>query len=94
VTPLGALDLKFHCGDLDRDLTIRDYLKELLETLFRETEGFSGKRPFGNSGWDYDLAKPLIEVGCIAGRIDEYGYAEEFDEAVYTAFVYSMIRAL
>lgn len=33
-------------------LTVRDYLKALLRRLWLEQEGFSGKRPFGNSGWE------------------------------------------
>jgi hypothetical protein len=38
-----------------------------------EGEGFDGKRPFGNSGWDSDLFKPLIKAGLVAGGIDQYG---------------------
>lgn len=31
--------------------TVGGYLAKLLITLLREEEGFSGKRPLGNSGW-------------------------------------------
>lgn len=31
--------------------TIGEYLKKLLLTLWDEEDGFSGKRPFGNSSW-------------------------------------------
>lgn len=41
--------------------TVKGYLKALLFTLWDEDEGFSGKRPFGNSGWEYELTEPLIE---------------------------------
>lgn len=41
--------------------TVKGYLKALLSTLWDECEGFSGKRPFGNSGWEYDLTDALIE---------------------------------
>jgi hypothetical protein len=54
------LNLKFYSGDLMEDITIREFLQKLLLTLFEEMEGFSGKRPFGNSGWDGDLIICLI----------------------------------
>lgn len=43
--------------------TIKGYLKALLYALWDEGEGFSGKRPFGNSGWEGDLLDPLINQG-------------------------------
>lgn len=55
----------------DDDLTIKGYLKELLLTLWREGEGFNGKRPFGNSGWQLDFHTPLIQAGIIEGEYDE-----------------------
>jgi len=59
---------------------IRQFLKDLLIRLWIEKECFSGKRPFGNSGWDYLLYTPLIEAGIVAGKIDEDGYIAEIDE--------------
>lgn len=41
--------------------TFREYFKKLLQTLMEEGEGFSGKRPFGDSSWEYDLYDSLIE---------------------------------
>lgn len=43
--------------------TIRDYLKALVATVWIEGEGFSGKRPFGNSGWQSTLYDTLIYYG-------------------------------
>jgi len=77
---MSNLDIKFHCGDLHGVVTIRQYLFNLLRTLWDEGESFSGKRPFGNRGWEYDLYKPLIVAGVIEGEIDEYGSIEECDE--------------
>lgn len=57
------LDLK-----VDDELTIRSYLELLLITLLKEGESFSGKRPFGNSGWEYDLYDALAKAGLIHGR--------------------------
>jgi len=33
------------------ETTIRNYLLELLYQAYEQAEGFSGKRPFGDSGW-------------------------------------------
>lgn len=59
--------------------TIRDYLKGLLTNLWTEGEGFSGKRPFGNSGWRHDLYRPLIAAGFPA---EDY---EDMNDAIYRA---------
>lgn len=50
--------------------TVRGYLKALLERLWEEEEGFSGKRPFGNSCWEYDLYRALLAAGLVDGRVD------------------------
>lgn len=60
--------------------TVRDYLKALLAALWERDEGFSGKRPFGNSGWKYELYAPLIKAGIVEGHLDENGYVEEIAE--------------
>jgi len=63
----AALAVRFDadCGD---NITVRDYLFHLLKTLWAEGEGFSGKRPFGNSGWDYEIITPLWRAGFIKGN--------------------------
>lgn len=78
----------------DDDITIRDYLRVLLETLWDEGESFSGKRPLGNSGWEYDLYGPLVKAGFIQGRIDEDGYVDEiYREGDAREFVRKVIAA-
>jgi hypothetical protein len=49
--------------------TIKGYLKALLFTLWDEEECFSGKRPFGNSGWTNDIAVALVDGGFIKGSV-------------------------
>jgi hypothetical protein len=77
--------------------TIRDYLKALLRKLWREGEGFGGKRPFGNSGWEWELYKALA-VGCaIDVLFDDYGDMEEisdFQERKANALIFDAIEAL
>lgn len=76
--PLGktfgvALELRFD-SDAGDDITVRQYLHELLRTLWEEEESFSGKRPFGNSRWQHDLYGPLAKAGFIdLGPLDEDG---------------------
>ena len=89
---LLALEIRFD-SDAGDDLTIREYLEKLLSTLWDEQEGFSGKRPFGNSGWEYDLYKPLIESKLIEGKIDECGDIGKFDETKANEYVRKLILA-
>lgn len=70
---LAALEAR-SSSDAGDDITVRDYLRTLLTTLWSEGEGFSGKRPFGNSGWEHDIYKPLIAGGFIPGELDDEGY--------------------
>lgn len=59
--------------------TIGEYLKKLLVTLWDEEDNFSGKRPFGNSGWKYEVYTALISANVVDGKLDEYGYVDAID---------------
>jgi hypothetical protein len=74
--------------------TIRDYLKALLTELWREKEGFGGKRPFGNSGWEADVYIALIVGGFVEGSVDEDGYYDGCDEYAADSLIADAIRAL
>ena len=76
-------------------ITFRKYLKLLLETLWKEGEGFSGKRPFGNSGWEHELYHGLIEIGSLEGvwNEEEEGY-EDYDTIEGDKIILRMIRSL
>ncbi|BAD58868.1 hypothetical protein [Nocardia farcinica] len=68
--------------DNDADAsTIRDYLIELLKTVWDEGEEFSGKRPFGNSGWKYELFEALAGAEAIEATFDDDGFLEAFNPA-------------
>jgi hypothetical protein len=74
-TPQQILDLPMNPASNDAGAsTVREYLARLVECVLFEGEGFSGKRPFGNSGWMYDFYQPLVVAGLVDGEIDEYGY--------------------
>lgn len=73
-----VLDLPMEENDADAK-TVRDYLKKLLVEIVTEQESFSGKRPFGNSGWIYDLYKPLVKARRVKGELCEMGYIMDID---------------
>lgn len=58
--------------------TVGGYLTELLIQLYFDGEGFSGKRPFGNSDWEDDVAKAWVREGILPGEVgdDEWGDEE------------------
>lgn len=73
-----VLDVRMYVSDLDREASLREYLHALLATLWNEGEGFSGKRPFGNSGWEYDVYAFLVKAGAVPGTLDEDDRLDDF----------------
>jgi len=70
---LEALEVRFD-SDAGDDLTVREWLCKLLTEVWAEQEGFNSKRPWGNSGWYYDVIHPLATAGFIdLGTADEDG---------------------
>lgn len=74
------LKIKMKCEDVPKAKTIGDYLCALLCGVWEDGESFSGKRPFGNSGWEYDLYIPLIKNAVVDGKLDSDGYIKSLDE--------------
>jgi hypothetical protein len=85
----SVLELEVH-GDFTG--TLRDFFKELAVKVWEEGEGFSGKRPFGNSGWEYPVYRALIESGSVPGRLDKHGNIEECDEREVHRLVTQLVR--
>lgn len=56
--------------------TVGGYLRALLAEVWTKGAEFSGKRPFGNSGWEYDIYTALIRADFMKGKLDEDGYVE------------------
>jgi hypothetical protein len=96
--PDEALNLIFFDQDNYEETSIADYFKLQLATLWEEGESFSGKRPFGNSGWEMCLDFVLVKNGCIKGTIDEedpdYPEVYDVDSKERDAFIQQMIEAL
>lgn len=88
---LAALELRFD-SDAGDNLTIREYLQSLLTTLWEEKESFSGKRPFGNSGWENELYTPLVEAGLVEGKMFD-GCPEDINYAQADVYINKLIMA-
>lgn len=79
-TPDKILDLPMDPERNDAGASsVREYLIELL-TLLVEYGEDAIKRPFGNSGWAYELYGPLAKAGLIDGEYNEdEGWIEQLD---------------
>jgi hypothetical protein len=87
--------LALRLGENDAEaVTFRDYLLKLLAAVWREEESFSGKRPFGNSGWKEELFRPAVAAGLVPGELDEDGYVNELDEDTADELIYACIASL
>lgn len=93
MTPAEILDLPMEENDAEA-ATIREYLKRLLSVLWEEEESFGGKRPFGNSGWQWDVYRALVKGGAASGRFHPEGDLIDHDRAQCDALVQIAIRAL
>jgi len=72
-------DFEFYSNDFCKKMRVSDYLKRLLCLVIDEVENFNGKRPFGNSGWLYDIYSDMIKLKLVDGKMDDHGYVEELD---------------
>lgn len=63
--------------------TLRGYLVHLLVTLWAEGEGFSGKRPFGDSGWQWDVQNDLEEAGVVPDDCDAEQLVESCIDSLF-----------
>lgn len=74
--------------------TVGEYLAALLTELWREDEGFSGKRPFGNSGWKWEVYFALVREGVVYGVIDSDDELDEVNEDAADALILDAIKTL
>ncbi len=93
MSPGEVLHLPMKKNDSGQD-SIRGYLRELLLEVWTKEESFSGKRPFGNSGWKLDVYSALVEGGAIGGKLDEDGWVEEVDSDEADEIIGEAIKVL
>lgn len=96
MTPEEILNLPLddNAAQDSRAKTIRGYLVALAREVWNEGEGFSGKRPFGNSGWQFDLYATLVKNNAIPGTFDEDGYLDKCDDGQANHLIAEAIDAL
>ncbi len=94
MTPAEILELPLDEGDDSGASTVRGYLVALLGELWSVKEGFSGKRPFGNSDWQWDLYAALGRGGAVPIVFDDDGYVEQVDTRECDRLIASAIREL
>lgn len=87
------LNLKMDENDAEAE-TVGEYLKALLLTLWDEKESFDGKRPFGNSGWEYELYRPLLSAALVTGELDEDGDLLDVDDVAADELIREAIERL
>lgn len=64
--------------------TVREFFAKCLIMLWEEGEGFSGKRPFGDSGWENRVLFSIAKYRNVPGEdgaplVDEDGYFNSID---------------
>ena len=62
---LHALDHYHFNSQAGNMLTLRQYFCRFVKEMFIWGEGFSGKRPFGESMWRHELENALRESGAL-----------------------------
>lgn len=78
---VGAAILDLPMGTNDAVArTVRDYLQRLLRGVWIDGEGFDGKRPFGNSGWQNEVYMELVKAGYLNGDNEGYPYDPDLGE--------------
>ncbi len=88
-----VLDLPMAENDAGEE-NLRGYLNKLFFTLLDDPEGFSGKRPFGNSGWQYEIYQHLVRWDVIDGELDEDGGLMDFNREHADEFMNNLLAYL
>lgn len=94
LAPQDVLDLRMPEGNDAGASTVRYYLIAIVEAVWSDGECFSGKRPFGNSNWRWDVYSVLLDADLIDGTRDEGGGVEDVDVFAAERIVRAAIQAL
>lgn len=73
---MNILDIEMQENDA-KVKTVKEYLKKLLLGVWIKEDAFNSKRPFGNSGWKYEIYVALARAKVIAADMDKDGYIED-----------------
>ena len=86
---MNILDLPMDRNDAGA-ATVREYLVKLALQVWIEEEGFSSKRPFGNSGWQSEVYRAMIDGGAIEGDSDKWPKDERAAHAMVQKAILSL----
>jgi hypothetical protein len=78
--PGNLLDMVVNTFGTEYAMPLRQYLFELLKTLWKEGSGFDSKRPFGYSDWQSSVYKAMVRDGFIDGELNIDGECVELVE--------------
>lgn len=88
--------IEFYSDDLDKTLTIKGFLKEILLEFWSDPEAFKGKRPFGNSGWDSPMIFALAKAGLLNATFyeDDETQIKTYDREVFNFLINTIIKRM
>lgn len=89
----SVLDIPMSDNDADAE-TVGGYLQALLLRLWRAGEDFNSKRPFGNSGWQFEVYAALVVHGAVNGSITDDGELDEVDDRAADDLIAAAITEL
>lgn len=67
--------------------TVGEYLVVLLRDVWQQEQGFNGKRPFGNSAWQWEVYESLGDAGLIEVTYSEFDEPQLADRAAVDALI-------
>lgn len=70
VTAENVFNLPMESNDAGA-ATVREYFLLIAAAVWKHNEGFNGKKPFGNSGWYYEVADTLMQAGVAEANVDK-----------------------
>ncbi len=76
------------------NVPLAEYLRLILIAVWEDGENFSGKRPLGHGGWQFDIYKALVKAKLISGTIDEDGDLGQVDQKEGDELVLAVIKRL
>lgn len=74
-------------------MTVAEFLRRVLSDFWEDPE-FDANRPYGASGWRYDVRAALIRAGVVEGSFDADGYVEQYDELAVDDVIKDLIDTL
>ena len=90
-SPQFVIQLPMHPDNDAEAKNFGEYLSKLFIKLIEEQEYFGSKRPFGNSGWKYDIIRFLVSFELIEGKIEEDSVVD-YDDEEFLEFMRTMIN--